>query len=78
MKFGNQRIEVSHIKYFSQDVFNDEHHQESWESQELTPVQPFSPHLSLNGLSLTATKTSNKTGHLEEYGVSEWKVKTAS
>lgn len=28
------------IKYFSQDIFNDEHHQKSGESQELTPDQP--------------------------------------
>lgn len=54
------------FKYFSQDIFNDEHHQKSGESQELTPDQPFSPHPSSNGPSLTGIKTSKETGHLED------------
>lgn len=77
-KSVSQGFYENSIKYFSQDIFNDEHHQKYEESQDLTPDQPFSPHLSSNGLSLTGTKISKETGHLEKYGVSEWKVKTAS
>lgn len=76
-KSVSQGFYKNNIKYFSQDIFNDEHHKKSGESQELSPKQPFSPHLSLNGLSLTGTKISKETGHLEKYGVSERMVKTA-
>ncbi|PKU42102.1 hypothetical protein llap_7600 [Limosa lapponica baueri] len=54
------------IKDFSQDIFNDEQDQKSEESQELTPGQPFSPHPSSSGFSLTGAKTSEETGHLED------------
>nr|XP_009937809.1 PREDICTED: melanoma inhibitory activity protein 2 [Opisthocomus hoazin] len=54
------------IKDFSQDIFNDEQDQKLEESQELTPDQRFSPHPSSSGFSLTGTKTSEETGHLED------------
>ncbi|XP_063189971.1 melanoma inhibitory activity protein 2 isoform X2 [Chroicocephalus ridibundus] len=61
------------IKDFSQDIFNDEQDQKSEESQEVTPGQPFSPHPSSSGFSLTGTKTSEETGHLED----TWSFRTA-
>ncbi|XP_074441301.1 melanoma inhibitory activity protein 2 isoform X1 [Larus michahellis] len=61
------------IKDFSQHIFNDEQDQKSEESQEVTPGQPFSPHPSSSGFSLTGTKTSEETGHLED----TWSFRTA-
>ncbi|XP_010080313.1 PREDICTED: melanoma inhibitory activity protein 2, partial [Pterocles gutturalis] len=56
----------NYIQNFSQGIFNDEQDQKSEEPQEFTPDQPFSPHPSSSGFSLTGTKTSEETGHLED------------
>lgn len=54
------------IKDFSRGIFNNEQDQKSEESQELIPDQPFSPQPSSSHFSLTGTKASEQTGHLED------------